>query len=164
MTLEVGQRMPEGTLTTMAPDGPRPVPAGELFAGKRVVLFAVPGAFTPTCSDTHLPGFQARADDLAQRGVDTVACMAVNDVFVMDAWRRARGVGPSITMLADGNGDYARALGLELDASRWGMGTRSRRFAAIVEDGRLSWLAVEPGGEVGVSSADAVLAELSDGG
>ena len=158
--IDVGDSIPEVTLRTLTADGVRDVSTAELFSGKKVVLFAVPGAFTPTCSDNHLPGFLERAGEIKARGVDTIACVSVNDAFVMAAWGRDRGASDDILMLADGNGDFARALGLELDISRFGMGLRSRRYAAIVDDGVVRMLGVEDGPEVGVSSADAVLRAL----
>ena len=158
--IDVGDSIPRVTLSTLTADGVREVSTAELFSGKKVVLFAVPGAFTPTCSDNHLPGFLERAGEIKARGVDTIACVSVNDAFVMAAWGRDRGASEHILMLADGNGDFARALGLELDASRFGMGLRSRRYAAIVDDGVVRMLGVEDGPDVGVSSADAVLEAL----
>ncbi len=140
--------------------GVRAVTTDELFGGQRVVLFGVPGAFTPACSDTHLPGYQARASDFKALGVGTVACVAVNDAFVMDAWARARGVGDDILMLADGSGDFTRAVGLELDGRGFGLGIRSRRYAAVIDDGVVSLLEVEPGRGVTVSSAEALLGKL----
>lgn len=160
MTIEVGAKIPESTLKTMTQDGIQDVSTRELFDGKKVVLFAVPGAFTPTCSDVHLPGFVARLDDLKGKGADTVACLAVNDPFVMGAWRKARQIPEEIVLLSDGNGDFVEALGLVLDASRFGMGKRSRRFAMVVDDGEVRYLGVEPAGEVGVSGADAVIESL----
>src|ERR1700680_4199153 len=135
MAIKAGYRMPSGTLKTMTQDGPKDVKTDELFKGKKVVLFSVPGAFTPTCEAKHLPGFVQLADQIHAKGVDTIACMAVNDVFVMNAWGKSSSVGDKIQMLADGNGVYAKALGLELDASGYGMGTRGQRFAIIVKDG-----------------------------
>lgn len=160
MSIETGDRIPSATLGVMTPDGPSTVSTDEVFPGKRVVLFAVPGAFTPTCSDRHLPGFAERADAIAKRGADTLACLSVNDAFVMDAWRKANGLGDKILMLADGNGELTRALGLEMDATAFGMGMRSRRYAAIVDDGVVRWLGVETGPEVRASSADETLAQL----
>jgi peroxiredoxin len=160
MSIAVGDRIPDVTLTTMTPDGPAPVRTGEVLGSGKAVLFAVPGAFTPTCSDYHLPGFVVRADDLRAKGVTTVACVAVNDAFVMGAWGAAQGVGESVVLLADGNADFARAMGLELDGTGFGMGTRSQRYAAVVEDGVVTHLAVEPGPGLEVSSADAILAVL----
>src|SRR5689334_24711819 len=160
MTIKAGDRMPAGTLKTMTKDGPRDVSTEELFKGKKVVLFSVPGAFTPTCDAKHLPGFVQLADQLRAKGVDTLACMAVNDVFVMNAWGKASNVGDKILMLADGNGDYARALGLELDARGFGMGTRGQRFAIIVDDGVVKAVNVEAPGQFKVSAAEHVLSQL----
>src|SRR5689334_8104958 len=128
MTIKAGDKMPSGTLKRMTKDGPKDITSDELFKGKRVVLFSVPGAFTPTCDAKHLPGYVELADQLRAKGIDTIACMAVNDVFVMNAWGKASNVGDKIVMLADGNGEYARTLGLELDARGFGMGTRGQRF------------------------------------
>ena len=160
MTINVGDKMPKGQFTRMGANGPEPVSTDNLFNGKKVVLFSVPGAFTPTCSAKHLPGFINNFDQLKAKGVDTVACMAVNDVFVMKAWGESRKAAGKIEMLADGNGDYARALGLELDASKFGMGQRGKRFSVIVQDGVVKSLNVEPPGEFGVSSAEAALKQL----
>ncbi len=160
MSIQAGERMPEGSFATMTADGPGSISTDELFAGKKVVIFSVPGAFTPTCSKSHLPGFVQQAAALRDKGVDTIACMSVNDVFVMDAWGRDQGVGNDVLMLADGNGTYAEALGLTLDASGFGMGTRGQRFALVVEDGAASQVHVEGPGEFKVSSAEAVLAAL----
>ena len=157
MTIKVGDRMPEGSFGIMTKDGPGSLSAAELFRGKKVVLFAVPGAFTPTCSMNHLPGYVKHAADFKSKGVDTVACMAVNDAFVMDAWGKDKKVGDSVLMLADGNAAYTRALGLELDASGFGMGTRSQRFAIVVHDGIVKQLHVEAPREFKVSSAEHVL-------
>src|SRR5215467_4188312 len=139
--------MPAGTFKRMTKEGPKELSSEELFKGKRVVLFSVPGAFTPTCDAKHLPGFVQLADQIRAKGVDTIACMAVNDVFVMNAWGKSSGVGDKIAMLADGNGDYARALGLELDGKKFGMGTRGQRFAIIVKDGVASDVFVEEPGQ-----------------
>lgn len=160
MALKPGDSFPDVTLATMTSDGIKQVSTGELFRDKRTVLFSVPGAFTPTCNDTHLPGFLIRQEELKAKGVDLIACVSVNDPFVMNAWGKASQVGDAILMLADGNGSLAKAMGLELDASRFGMGTRSRRYAAIVDHGKLELLNVEPAGEVGVSSAETVLSAL----
>lgn len=159
MSIKVGDQIPKATLTVMTPNGPAPLTTDELFRGKKVVLFAVPGAFTPTCSAKHLPGYVENAEAILAKGVDTIACMAVNDVFVMHAWGKSAGAD-QIQMLADGNGDFTRALGLELDATSFGMGQRSQRFALIAEDGRLTRLLVEDPGEFRVSSADYVLSKL----
>ena len=160
MTISVGDRMPSGTFTVMGDNGPEPLSTDDLFNGKKVVLFSVPGAFTPTCSAKHLPGYVEQADALAAKGVDTVACVAVNDVFVMSAWGKAGHADGKVLMLADGNGEYARALGLEMDASKFGMGTRGKRFSAIVDNGVVTHLNVEPPGEFGVSSAETALGQL----
>ena len=159
MTIAVGDRIPDATLTIMSDNGPQPLTTADLFGGKKVVLFSVPGAFTPTCSAKHLPGFVTHAQDILDKGVDEIACMAVNDVFVMNAWGKSADAD-SITMLADGNGDFARALGLELDASGFGMGQRSQRFALVADDGVVSHLYIEAPGEFRVSAAEHVLAEL----
>lgn len=160
MTIKVGERMPEGSFGIMTKDGPGSISTTELFKGKKVVLFAVPGAFTPTCSMNHLPGYVEHAADFRARGIDTVACMSVNDTFVMDAWGKDRKAGDKVLMLADGNGTYASALGLELDASGFGMGKRSQRFAIVVEDGIVRKLYVEAPREFKVSAAENVLKDL----
>ena len=160
MSIEKGQAMPEGGFGVMNDGRPGRVTTDELFKGRKVVLFSVPGAFTPTCSNEHLPGYINNADALQGKGVDQIACMAVNDVFVMDAWGRSAGAGESVMMLADGNGDYTRALGLELDASGFGMGTRGQRFSIVVEDGVVTELNVEEGGGLSCSSAEAALEQL----
>ena len=160
MTIKAGDRIPEGKLKVMGADGPVNVSAAELLGKGRVVLFSVPGAFTPTCNAKHLPGFVQQASALKGKGVAKIVCMAVNDVFVMDAWGKSAGVGDSIVMAADGNGDYARALGLELDARGFGMGMRGQRFALVIEDGIVKQVHVEAPGEFKVSSAEHVLANL----
>ena len=160
MTIQAGDKMPEGSFGIMTAEGPGSMSTGELFAGKKVVLVSVPGAFTPTCSMKHLPGFVEQAEALKAEGVDTIACTAVNDVFVMDAWGKERGVGDSVLMLADGNGDYARALGLELDATGFGMGMRGQRFAIVVEDGTATHVAVEAPGQFEVSKVEAIMNAL----
>ncbi|HUO94997.1 MAG TPA: peroxiredoxin [Steroidobacteraceae bacterium] len=160
MTIKVGERIPAATLKHMTKDGPANISTDEIFKGKRVVLFSVPGAFTPTCHAKHLPGFLQNIDKLKSKGVDTVACLAVNDVFVMDAWGKASNVGDKVLMLADGNADFSRALGLELDASGFGMGTRGKRFALVAKDGVVTHLNVENAGEFRVSAADFVLGQL----
>jgi len=160
MAISNGDRMPEGTFSIMTADGPGAISTSELFDGKKVVLFSVPGAFTPTCSMNHLPGFLEHADALLAKGVDTIACTAVNDVFVMDAWGKERGVGDKIMMLSDGNGDYVKALGLEMDGTGFNMGIRGQRFALIVDDGVATHVAVEAGGAFEVSRAEAVLEAL----
>jgi peroxiredoxin len=160
MTIKAGDKMPQGTFTRMTTDGPKKITTDELFNGKTVVLFSVPGAFTPTCDAKHLPGFIERAEEMKKKGVDTIACTAVNDVFVMNAWGKAAGVSDKILMLADGNADYAKALGLELDAKGYGMGLRGQRFAVIVKNGVATHLNVEAPGEFKVSAADYVLKQL----
>jgi peroxiredoxin len=159
MSIQAGDRIPAATLTTMTASGPGPLTTGELFGDKKVVLFSVPGAFTPTCSAKHLPGFVDHADAILAKGVDTIACMAVNDVFVMSAWGKSARAD-RIRMLADGNGEFTRALGLELDATAFGMGQRSQRFALVADDGVVTDLFVEAPGEFRVSSADYVLSKL----
>jgi peroxiredoxin len=154
MTIKVGDRMPSGKLAMMTAEGPGSITTDELFNGKRVVLFSVPGAFTPTCSQKHLPGYVKNAATLKANGIHTIACIAVNDVFVMDAWGREQGAGDIVLMLADGNADYAKALGLELDASKFGMGTRSQRFSIIVDNGVVAELNVEAPGQFDVSSCE----------
>jgi len=160
VTIKAGERMPAGTFKVMTREGPKDLGTEELFKGKLVVLFSVPGAFTPTCDAKHLPGFVQLADRLRAKGVDTIACMAVNDVFVMNAWGKASGVGDKILMLADGNGDYARALGLELDARKFGMGERGQRFAIVARDGVATRVEVEAPGQFKVSAAEYVLGLL----
>ncbi|MFN3523884.1 MAG: peroxiredoxin [Phenylobacterium sp.] len=160
MTIKAGDTLPAATLTAATAEGPRPLSTDDIFKGKRVALFAVPGAFTPTCSAKHLPGFKEKAAEIKGKGVDTIACVSVNDAFVMKAWGESQGVGEDILMLADGNGDFTRALGLELDGSRFGMGQRSQRYSMIVDDGVVKELNVEEGGEFRVSSADYLLAQL----
>ena len=160
MAISVGDRIPDVKLMTVTSDGVAPVQSGEVLGKGKVVLFAVPGAFTPTCSDHHLPGFVLRAEDIKGKGVDTIACIAVNDAFVMSAWGEAQGTGDKITMLADGNGDFAAEVGLTLDGSGFGLGTRSQRYAAIIDDGVVTELMVEPNPGVDLSSADSVLAKL----
>jgi len=160
MTIKVGDKVPAASFTTFGPDGPKPITTDALFAGKTVALFAVPGAFTPTCSAKHVPSFKIHAGDLKAKGVDTIACVSVNDVFVMKAWGENQGVGADILMLADGNGDFTKAIGLELDGSRFGMGPRSQRYSMIVTDGVVKELNVEAGGEYRVSSAEYLLEQL----
>ena len=160
MAIKAGDRMPAGTFKRMTKEGPKDLTTDELFKGKRVVLFSVPGAFTPTCDAKHLPGFVQLADQILAKGVDTIACMAVNDVFVMNAWGKAQSVGDKILMLADGNGDYSRALGLEMDGTKFGMGMRGKRFAIIVKDGVATQVDVEEPGQFKVSAAEYVLGQL----
>ena len=160
MTIAAGDRIPDVQVMTMGPDGPTPVRTGEVLGTGKVVLFAVPGAFTPTCSDYHLPSFLLRNEELRAKGVGTIACISVNDPFVMGAWGQAHDVGDKVLMLADGNGEFAKAAGLEMDGTGFGLGIRSQRYAAIVEDGVVSAIFVEPGPGLTVSAADSVLAEL----
>ena len=160
MTISVGDKIPAGTLTHMTADGPAPISTDDLFGGKKVVLFSVPGAFTPTCSAKHLPGFVQHAGDIKAKGVDTIACMAVNDVFVMDAWGKDQSAGDNVLMLADGNAEFSKALGLELDGSGFGMGTRGQRFSLIAEDGVVTHLNLEEGGAFQNSSAEVALSQL----
>ena len=157
MSIQVGNKMPAGSFGLMTESGPGAISTDELFAGKKVVLVSVPGAFTPTCSMNHLPGFVEQAEALKSEGVDTVACMAVNDVFVMHAWGKDRNVGDSVLMLADGNGDYAKALDLVLDGTGFGMGMRGQRFALVVEDGVATHVAVEAPGQFEVSKVEAIM-------
>jgi peroxiredoxin len=161
MTIQVGDKLPEATFKTMTAEGPKEVGTDALFSGKTVVLFAVPGAFTPTCHRNHLPGFLENADAIKAKGVDEIAVVSVNDVFVMDAWSKATGGDGKITFLADGSADFASKLGLVLDASGFGMGLRSKRYAMVVKDGTVSVLNVEEApGQATVSGAAAVLAAL----
>jgi glutaredoxin/glutathione-dependent peroxiredoxin len=160
MTIKVGDRMPAGTLTLATKDGPQKVSAEDYFKGKKVVLFSVPGAFTPTCDAKHLPGFVEKAGDLRAKGVGTIACMAVNDAFVMKAWGKSQNTDGKVDMLADGNGDYTKALGLDFDGSGFGMGLRGQRFSVLVDDGVVKQLNVEAKGEFKVSSAEYVLGQL----
>jgi peroxiredoxin len=160
MSIQVGDRIPDVKLAHATAEGPKPVSTGELFAGKKVALFAVPGAFTPTCNNTHMPGYLVQADKLKEKGADLIVCTSVNDPFVMASWAKASNAADHIYMLADGNGDFAEALGLVLDLTHVGFGKRSKRYGAVVEDGVVRYLGVEPAGEVGVSSADAVLEAL----
>jgi peroxiredoxin len=160
MTIKAGDQLPQANFMTMTEDGPKPITFDEVFKGKTVAVFAVPGAFTPTCSARHLPGFVDKASELKAKGVDSIACISVNDVFVMGAWGKSQNVGDSVLMLADGNGDFTKALGLELDAAKFGMGTRSQRYSFVAEDGVVKTLNVEEGGDFKVSSADYMLAQF----
>ncbi len=159
MAIKVGDRMPSGTLHKMTDNGPAQVSSDDLFAGRKVVLFSVPGAFTPTCSAKHLPGFVKHADAIRARGVDTIACMAVNDAFVMDAWGRDQDVGDRVLMLADGSADYSKALGLELDLSGIAFGMRGKRFSILVDDGVVRRINVDEEG-FGSTSAETMLDQL----
>jgi peroxiredoxin len=158
--IKVGDPIPNITVTAATPDGPQAMETDAIFKGKKVVLFAVPGAFTPTCSVRHLPGFVENADAMKTKGVDTIACIAVNDVFVMGAWAKDQGTDGKILMLADGSGDFARAVGLELDLVARGLGMRSQRYALVAEDGIVSFLGVEEGAAFEASKAETVLAAL----
>ena len=160
MTIAVGDGVPDVKVFTYGAKGPEATTAAEVLGHGKVVLFGVPGAFTPTCSDHHLPGFVLRADELRAKGVDKVVCVSVNDPFVMGAWGEGQQVDGSVVMLADGNGELTRAMGLTMDGSGFGLGERSQRYAAIFDDGVVSWLAVEPGPGLKVSSAEEVLAAL----
>ncbi|HEY0053636.1 MAG TPA: peroxiredoxin [Caulobacteraceae bacterium] len=160
MTINVGDRLPQATFMTMTAEGPQQVTSDEVFGGKTVALFALPGAFTPTCSAKHVPGFKDKAGDLASKGVDRIVCVSVNDAFVMGAWQKDQGVENEIEFLADGNGDFTRAIGLTMDGSKFGMGERSQRYSMVVEDGVVKSLNVEQGGEFRVSSADYMLETL----
>lgn len=159
MTISVGDRLPQVTLVKATPDGPEQVDTQEYFAGRTVALFAVPGAFTPTCSAQHLPSFLGKQDALKAKGVDEIACTSVNDPFVLQAWSEQAGA-TGVTMLADGNGDFAEAVGLTMDGSKFGLGTRSQRYAMLVEDGVVKQLNVEQPGEFKVSSAEHLLAAM----
>ena len=160
MTIQVGDRIPSMTLTKASAEGPQPIETDDYFAGRKVALFAVPGAFTPTCSARHLPGYVEKAGDLKAKGVDEIAAVSVNDAFVMQAWGEQGGADGKVTMLADGNGAFAEALGLDADFSKFGMGKRSQRFSAIVEDGVVKSLNVEEPGAFNVSSAEFLLGQL----
>ncbi|HWN45612.1 MAG TPA: peroxiredoxin [Thermoanaerobaculia bacterium] len=157
MAIQLGDKVPSVKLVTLRDGKVRSVTTDEVFQGKKVVLFAVPGAFTSTCSDHHLPGFIELADTIRSRGADLVACTAVNDIYVLQAWFKHQEVGGKIELLADGNGDFARALGLDMDSSDYGMGTRSQRYAAVIDDGVVKALNVDPPGEVTASSASVIL-------
>ena len=160
MAIKVGEKIPSVKVKVVGPDGQQDATTDELFAGKKAVLFAVPGAFTPTCSAKHLPGFIENAAAIKAKGVDAVYCLSVNDAFVMDAWGKDRGAGDAVTLVADGSADLTKALGLEMDGSGFGMGLRSQRYAAIVEDGVVTHLGVEAPMKFEVSSAEAILEAL----
>lgn len=159
MAISVGDKLPEVTLVKATENGPEQVSSSDYFAGKKVALFSVPGAFTPTCSARHLPGYVDKADELKSKGVDEIACTAVNDAFVMGAWKSANSAD-AVTMLSDGNGDFAQAVGLTMDGSGFGMGQRGQRWSAIVEDGVVKELNVEAPGDFSVSSAEHMLGQL----
>ena len=161
MRINAGDRIPDSVLTQMSEKGPQPVSTADYFGGRKIVLFSVPGAFTPTCSAYHLPGFIEHAAEFSSKGVDAIACMAVNDIFVMHAWGDSENA-EGIDMLADGNGEFAAAMGLDMDASAFGMGKRSQRFALVADDGLITQLLVEAPGEFRVSSAESVLSFLQE--
>ena len=160
MTIQIGDRIPAATIALATAEGPKPVTTDEIFAGKTVALFAVPGAFTPTCSARHLPGYVDNGAALKAKGVDTIACLSVNDAFVMGAWKKSTEGADDILFLADGSGDLTKALGLTLDATGFGMGQRSQRYSMLVKDGVVTELNIEQGGEFKVSSAEHLLAQL----
>ena len=160
MTIKVGDKLPNITLSTMAEEGPKPISVEELCAGKKVVLFAVPGAFTPTCSNQHLPGFVSNSAALKEKGVDLVSCISVNDPFVMAAWSKDRNAAEGVLMLADGNAEFTSAIGLEMDVSGFGMGMRSQRYSMVIDNGVVSSLNVESGPVLDVSSAETILEAL----
>jgi peroxiredoxin len=160
MAIKVGDTLPSATFMTSTAEGPAPVTTDDLFKGKTVALFAVPGAFTPTCSAKHLPGFKEHAAELKAKGVDTIACVSVNDLFVMKAWGADQGITDEVLLLADGNGEFTKAIGLDFDGSKFGMGLRSQRYALIAKDGVVETLNVEEAGEFKVSSADYLLGQL----
>jgi glutaredoxin/glutathione-dependent peroxiredoxin len=160
MTIKVGDNLPEATFMVPTADGPAPKTTAEIFADKKVALFAVPGAYTPTCSARHLPSYKDKAAELAAKGVDTIACLSVNDAFVMGAWAKDNGVTDDIIMLADGSGTFAKAIGLEMDASKFGMGMRSKRFSLVAENGVVTHLFVEAPAEYKVSSAEYMLENM----
>jgi peroxiredoxin (alkyl hydroperoxide reductase subunit C) len=160
MAISIGDTLPEAKLTQATAEGPRDLNSADLFAGKTVVLFGVPGAFTPTCSAKHLPGFVQHAAELKAKGVDTIACMAVNDAFVLKAWSDDQGITSEVTMLADGSAAFTKALGLDMDLTARGMGVRCKRFALVAKDGKITYLGVEEGGTFEASKAETVLAVL----
>jgi glutaredoxin/glutathione-dependent peroxiredoxin len=160
MTIKVGDKVPAVKVKQMTPEGMKDIDTGDFFKGKKVVLFALPGAFTPTCSAKHLPGFVEKAAEIKGKGVDAIACLSVNDAFVMNAWGKEQKADGKVQMLADGNGDFTRAMGLELDGSGYGLGKRSQRYAMIVDNGTIKALNVEKPGSFEVSSAEAILKAL----
>ena len=160
MTIKVGDKIPAGKLRHMTAEGPKDISTDELFNGKKVVLFAVPGAFTPTCSAKHLPGFVDKSGDIKAKGVDDIVCLSVNDAFVMSAWGKDQKAEGKVHMVADGNGDFTRALGLEMDGTGYGMGKRSQRYALVAENGVVKSLNVEKPGTFEVSSAESILGGL----
>lgn len=160
MTIKIGDTLPEATLMEATANGPEPRTVADIFGGKTVALFAVPGAFTPTCSARHLPSFRDKAGDLSGKGVDEIVCLSVNDAFVMGAWGDAENVGETMRMIGDGNGEFTKALGLELDGSGFGLGTRSQRYSMLIKDGVVAQLNIEDGGAYEVSSAEYLLGQL----
>jgi peroxiredoxin len=160
MTIQIGDRLPKATFIKATADGPQPVDSEDYFRGRRIALFSVPGAFTPTCSARHLPGFVDKIDELRAKGVDEVACTAVNDAFVLQAWAKSAGAEDKVTMLADGNGAFVKAIGLDADFSKFAMGTRGQRFSMLVDDGIVEQLNIEEPGAFNVSSADYLLERL----
>ena len=160
MTIKIGDSLPQATFMTMTAEGPKPVSTDEIFKGKTVAVLALPGAFTPTCSARHLPGYKERAAEFKAKGVDAIVCISVNDVFVMGAWAKDQGIADEVTLLADGNGDFTRAIGLEFDGSKFGMGRRSQRYSALIKDGVVASLNVEEGGEFRVSAAYYLLGQV----
>jgi peroxiredoxin len=160
MAIKVGDKIPAVELKTMASDGMKTVSTDEIFKGKKVVLFALPGAFTPTCSAKYLPGFVQHAEKIKAKGIDTIACLSVNDAFVMDAWGKAQNTGEKILMLADGNGDFSKAVGLTMDGTGYGMGLRASRYAMLVDDGTVKVLNIEAPGAFEVSSAESMMKAL----
>jgi peroxiredoxin len=160
MAIAVGDKIPDIKVMTSGPEGPTHVQTADVLGSGKVVLFAVPGAFTPTCSDYHLPSYVIRQDELKAKGVDSVVCISVNDAFVMDAWGKDQQVGEAVTLLADGNGEFTEAIGLQMDGSGFGLGSRSQRYAMVLEDGVVTALHVEPGAGLTVSAADAILEVL----
>ena len=161
MAIKVGDRIPDATVTVMTENGPTPVKTGDLFGGRKVVMFALPGAFTPTCSNQHLPGFIQHADEITAKGVDEIICLSVNDAFVMDAWGKQHNAGGKVKMVGDGNGDLTKAMGLDFDGSGFGMGRRSLRYSMLVEDGVVKSLNQEANpGEAKASGAEAMLGQL----
>jgi len=161
MSINVGDSIPTMTLIKATADGPAPLATADLFGGRTVALFSVPGAFTPTCSARHLPGYVENAAAMKAKGVDEIVCVSVNDAFVMNAWGKSAGAGEDVTMIADGNGDFSKALGLTFDGSAFGMGVRGQRFSMIVKDGVVTELNIEPPGAFGVSSAEHLMGQLA---
>ena len=160
MTIKIGDRLPQATFMTMTAEGPKPVTTDDVFKGAKVAVLALPGAFTPTCSARHLPGYKDHVADFRAKGVAKIVCISVNDVFVMGAWAKDQGITVEVSLLADGNADFTRAIGLEFDGSKFGMGVRSQRYSMLVDDGVVTQLNVEEGGEFKVSAADYLLGQL----